>query len=80
MRRFFLRRAEKILQFHNPEIIHEIGFHGAVLMFIRYDVAHGKAMPAEVVGAVDIEFLIYLVEVVSVRIVRDISKSVLIFL
>ena len=26
-------------------------------MFIRYDVAHGKAMPAEVVGAVDIEVL-----------------------
>ena len=57
MRGLFLRRAEKILQFHNPEIIHEIGFHGAVLMFIRYDVAHGKAMPAEVVGAVDIEVL-----------------------
>ena len=78
MRRFFLRRAEKICQFYKPATVHKIGFRGTILMFIRYDVAHGKAMPAKVVEAIDIEFLIYLVEVISIRIVRDIGKFVIV--
>ena len=77
MRGFLLRRSEKIGQKLKPVTVHKIGFR-SVFAFERYDIAHGKAMPAKVVEAIDIEFLIYLVEVISIRIVRDIGKFVIV--
>ena len=68
-----MRRSEKIGQKLKPVTVHKIGFR-SVFSFERYDVAHGKAMPAEVVGTVDIEPVSFL-EAISVGICPVLTDS-----